>query len=66
MLISEKSEASRKNSMNQNELARYLEVDEALILEWANSGRIPAQKESGSFIFDKSRIDEWIASGKVK
>lgn len=55
-----------KSHMSQLELARYLEVDESLVLEWANLGRIPFNRENGNLIFDRAKIDEWIASGKVK
>lgn len=65
-MLSDERESSRKNSMTQKELARYLEVDESLILEWANSGRLPAERNNNSLSFDKLKIDEWVASGKVK
>lgn len=52
--------------LNAEELARYLEVDLNSIMEWANSGRMPAQKEGGGWKFERRAIDSWVASGKVE
>lgn len=51
--------------LNTDELARYLEVDSKSISEWANSGKIPAQKEGDDWKFERKAIDSWVASGKV-
>ncbi|MBU1999084.1 MAG: polymer-forming cytoskeletal protein [Candidatus Omnitrophota bacterium] len=51
--------------MNTEELARYLEVDNDSIVEWANSGKIPATKEQNGWKFERKSIDSWIASGKI-
>lgn len=51
--------------LNTEELARYLEVDLGSILEWVNSGKVPAQKEGNDWKFERRAIDSWIASGKV-
>ena len=51
--------------LSSEELARYLEVDLSSIIEWANSGKVPGQKESGTWRFDRRLIDSCIASGKV-
>jgi len=51
--------------LNAEELSRYLEVDMNSIMEWANSGKVPAEKEGESWKFDRKTIDSWIASGKV-
>ena len=52
--------------MSIEELANYLEVDAASVLDWAKQGRIPAQKEGSSWRFERSRVDAWIASEKIK
>jgi excisionase family DNA binding protein len=52
--------------MTPDELAKYLEVDTALVFEWASSGRLPAVKEGASWRFDRSRIDEWLTTEKIK
>ena len=51
--------------LNAQELARYLEVDLNSILEWANSGKVPAQKEGSEWKFERKAIDSWVASGKI-
>ncbi len=51
--------------LNTDELARYLEVDLNSILEWANSGKVPALKEGEHWKFERKAIDSWIAAGKI-
>jgi len=58
--------AARGNIFNVEELARYLEVETSNILEWANSGRIPAFKEGNDWRFERPKIDEWIAKERTK
>ena len=54
------------NIFNIEELARYLEVEVSNILEWANSGKIPAFKEGNDWKFERPKIEEWIAKEKTK
>jgi excisionase family DNA binding protein len=54
-----------EETLNVEELARYLEVDISSVLEWADSGKIPGFKEDNEWKFDRARIDEWVASGKI-
>lgn len=51
--------------LNADELARYLEVDLNSILDWANSGKVPASREGDNWRFERKAIDSWVASGKV-
>jgi len=51
--------------LNVDELARYLEVDLKSVMEWANSGKVPASKEGESWKFERKAIDSWVASGKI-
>ncbi|MCM8795578.1 MAG: polymer-forming cytoskeletal protein [Candidatus Omnitrophica bacterium] len=51
--------------LTPEELARYLEVDLSLVMEWASSGKVPAVKDGNSWRFERKAIDSWIASGKV-
>jgi excisionase family DNA binding protein len=51
---------------NAEELARYLEVEVSNIVEWANSGKIPAFKEGNDWRFERPKIDEWIARERAK
>jgi len=50
---------------NVEELARYLELEVNAILEWANSGRIPAFKEGNEWRFERKAIDQWLASNQI-
>lgn len=52
--------------MTVDEVAKYLEIDTVLVNEWANSGRLPGTNEGNSWKFDRTRIDDWIAKGKIK
>jgi excisionase family DNA binding protein len=52
--------------LNLEELARYLEIETPAIVELANSGKIPATKDGDSWVFERSKIDNWAASGKLK
>ncbi|MDP2920927.1 MAG: polymer-forming cytoskeletal protein [Candidatus Omnitrophota bacterium] len=57
---------SKGNIFNVEELARYLEVEASNIIEWANSGRIPAFKEGNDWKFERPKIEEWVAKEKTK
>ena len=60
-------ESHRANvMMTPEELAKYLEVEVGVISEWVNSGKIPGMKEGDNWRFDRNRIDEWVAEGKIK
>ena len=52
--------------MNVDELASYLAVEKSLIFEWADSGKLPGVREGSSWKFDKNKVDEWVASGRIK
>ncbi|MFH1360116.1 MAG: polymer-forming cytoskeletal protein [Candidatus Omnitrophota bacterium] len=52
--------------LDADELAKYLEIDTSSIVELANSGQIPATKEGNGWKFERSRIDEWASSTKIK
>lgn len=52
--------------LNAEELARYLEVDLNSIMEWANSGKMPAFKEGSEWRFERKAIDTWVSSGKIE
>ncbi len=57
---------SKGSIFNIEELARYLEVEVSNILEWANSGKIPAFKEGNDWRFERPKIEEWIAKERTK
>ena len=48
------------------DLAQYLEIENAAILALATEGKIPAVKEGEVWKFERSKIEQWAASGKVK
>lgn len=52
--------------LNPEQLAKYLEVDMNSIMEWANSGKIPVNKEGNEWKFERKSIDAWVASGKLR
>ena len=66
MLADSKSADSGRDSMNAEELAKYLEIYMNLVDEWANAGKLPGLRDGSSWKFERSRIDEWVASGKIK
>ncbi|MFH1837768.1 MAG: polymer-forming cytoskeletal protein [Candidatus Omnitrophota bacterium] len=62
----EENISKRDNWLDTNQLAEYLEVDRNKVGEWASDGVLPGTKEGGQWIFERSKIDQWIADGKVK
>ena len=48
------------------DLAQYLEIDNNAILELATGGKIPAVKEGEYWKFERAKIEQWAASGKVQ
>ncbi|MCX5665692.1 MAG: polymer-forming cytoskeletal protein [Candidatus Omnitrophica bacterium] len=54
------------NTMTPDDLAKYLEIETNLVHEWASSGRLPATKDGDAWRFERAKIDEWIAQGKIK
>jgi excisionase family DNA binding protein len=66
MLADSKTTDQLQPIMTPEELAKYLEVDMNLVHEWANSGKIPGTKDGNSWKFERSRIEEWVAQGKIK
>ncbi|MFH0771455.1 MAG: polymer-forming cytoskeletal protein [Candidatus Omnitrophota bacterium] len=52
--------------ISAEEAARYLDVEVLLVNEWAASGKLPVIKDGDRFHFDRAKIDEWIASERVK
>mgnify|MGYP001562796733 FL=1 len=51
--------------LNAEQLARYLEVELNSIMEWADSGKVPGNKEGSDWKFERKAIDSWVASGKI-
>ena len=58
-----------KNSnelLDIDEVAKYLEIDMNEIESLANSGKIPGTRSGDSWKFERSQIDNWAASGRIK
>lgn len=55
-----------KGVMNPDELAAYLAVEKALVFEWADAGKLPGVRDGSSWKFDKNKVDEWVANGRIK
>lgn len=51
--------------LNAEQLAKYLEVELNSIMEWANTGKVPGNKEGSDWKFERKAIDSWVASGKI-
>ncbi|MDP2654510.1 MAG: polymer-forming cytoskeletal protein [Candidatus Omnitrophota bacterium] len=51
--------------LNIEELSRYLEIETPAIVELANNGKIPANKDGDNWTFERSKIDSWAANGKI-
>ena len=52
--------------MTVGELARYLEVDESTVSQWAQEGRLPAQRDGDAWRFQRNKIETWLAKEKIK
>ena len=52
--------------MTVDELARYLEVDASTVTQWAQAGRVPAQREGDQWQFNRSKVEEWLAQERIK
>lgn len=52
--------------MTVEELAQFLELDSAIVKDWARVGKIPALKEGGSWKFERGKIEKWLATEQLK
>ncbi len=50
--------------INLAELSDYLSVDESKIMEWVNTGKIPARKENDTLVFDRREVEAWIGQNR--
>jgi len=62
----QKAGDAKIQTLNRQQLAEYLEVDLNTVDDWIQSRKIPAFKESSEWKFDKSKIDAWVATEKIK
>ncbi|MDD5194900.1 MAG: polymer-forming cytoskeletal protein [Candidatus Omnitrophica bacterium] len=47
--------------MSISELSDFLSIEEAKIVEWVNSGKIPVEREGESLLFDRREVETWIS-----
>ncbi len=52
--------------LNVEDLSQYLEIETGAIEELAATGKIPAIKDEHGWKFERIKIDQWAAAGKVK
>lgn len=54
------------NLLGIDEVAKYLEIDMDEIEALAHSGKIPGKKLGNNWKFERSQIDHWASSGRIK
>ncbi len=52
--------------LSVEELAQFLELDNAAIIELAVDGKIPAINDGGHWRFERNKIDQWASAVRVK
>lgn len=55
-----------EESMNVDDVSKYLQIDVGAIIDLANNGKIPARKSGDSWNFERSKIDSWAATGAME
>ncbi|OGW75043.1 MAG: hypothetical protein A2Z72_02700 [Omnitrophica bacterium RBG_13_46_9] len=66
MLPEDKISRNPAETLTIEEVAKYLEVEKNVVLEWADTGRLPAVKDGLKWRFEKSKIEDWLSSEKIK
>ncbi|MGB2705397.1 MAG: polymer-forming cytoskeletal protein [Candidatus Omnitrophota bacterium] len=66
MLREEKVTKNAVDMLTIDEVAKYLEVEKNVVREWADTGKLPAVKEGARWKFEKSKIEDWLTSEKIK
>lgn len=56
----------KKEFLSAEEVAKYLTIDPSVVVEWAESGRLPGINRGGKWQFERKRIDEWVQNERVK
>lgn len=49
-------------TLSAQEVAEYLEVESRVVEQWAREGKVPGRQEGGQWKFDRTKIDEWVAT----
>jgi len=50
-----------ENKISLEELSEYLSIEEKKIMEWANGGKIPVEREGDKMLFDRREVETWMA-----
>jgi len=50
-----------EGKISLEELSDYLSIEENKIVEWVDSGKIPVEKEGDKMLFDRKKVEGWIA-----
>ncbi|MFH1504898.1 MAG: polymer-forming cytoskeletal protein [Candidatus Omnitrophota bacterium] len=50
-----------ESRISLEDLSDYLSIEEDKIMEWVNSGTIPVEKENEKLVFDRGKVEDWIA-----
>ena len=58
------ADSSASSTLSAQELAEYLEVESRVVEQWAREGKVPGRQEGGQWRFDRTKIDEWVATQK--
>jgi len=64
--IARLSSKNKKGVMSAEEVARYLEVDVNAVTSWADAGRLRGRKENGGWRFERTIVDEWVKTEKIR
>ncbi|MBL7157361.1 MAG: polymer-forming cytoskeletal protein [Candidatus Omnitrophica bacterium] len=66
-MISDKKDGGPVSDMlTIDQVAKFLEVDKNVVTEWADTGKLPAVKDGSRWSFERSKIEEWLTSEKIK
>ena len=65
-MLEDAPESMDDNLLDIDEVAKYLEIDMDEIETLANSGKIPGRKSGNNWKFERSQIDHWASSGRIK
>jgi excisionase family DNA binding protein len=55
----------RRAFLTLDEVSRYLSVESHLISQWAENGKLPGLREGSHWRFEKEKVDQWIANGRI-
>jgi len=51
--------------LSMEEVAKYLEIEQDIVSEWADNGKLPGIKEGNIWRFDKTVLENWVSNEKI-